>query len=219
VSGSLSADELVQSLAERGIRDQRVLAAVRRTPREAFVPEELRDLAWQDDALPIGLGQTISQPFMVAWMTELLELDGDETVLEIGTGSGYQTAILAQLASRVVTVERLRELSDAAQARLAALGVENVEFEVGDGTLGWPAGAPYDAILVTAGAPRLPQPLYDQLRPGGRLVIPIGDACVQTLETIHRGPGGPEVVRHGGCRFVPLLGAAGWPEPPDPNES
>lgn len=203
--------QLVEHLRRRGIEDRRVLDALLAVPRDRFVPPEVQDEAWDDTALPIGLGQTISQPMVVAWMTELLMLRGDETVLEIGTGSGYQTALLARLAASVVTLERLPELASAAASRLHALGVQNVEFVVGDGSLGWPDRAPYDAIIVTAGAPRLPAPLYEQLRPGGRLVIPIGDREQQQMERITRGEHGPVVERHGGCRFVPLIGAAGWP--------
>jgi protein-L-isoaspartate(D-aspartate) O-methyltransferase len=203
---------MIQLLRDRGIHDDRVLTAMREVPRNAFVPESMRDRAWDDNALPIECGQTISQPLIVAWMTELLQLRGDETVLEIGTGTGYQTAILARLARRVVSIERIPELSATAATRLAELDVDNVTLIVGDGTLGWPDGAPYDAILAAAGAPQLPQPLYDQLRPGGRLVLPIGDAREQDLQRIRRTPKGPLVESLGGCRFVPLIGAAGWSE-------
>lgn len=205
-------DRMLQLLRDRGIHDERVLAALAEVPRERFVPPEIRHQAWDDNALPIGCGQTISQPLIVAWMTELLELTGSEHVLEIGTGTGYQTAILARLARQVVSVERIPELSITAAQRLAELNIRNVELVVGDGSLGWPECAPYDAILAAAGAPQLPQPLYDQLAPGGRLVLPIGDAQQQDLQRIRRTPTGPAIESLGGCRFVPLIGAAGWPE-------
>lgn len=179
-------------------------------PRERFVPPDLWDRAYENSALPIEAGQTISQPLMVASMTQELELNGHERVLEIGTGSGYQTAILAELAREVITIERIEALAAPARERLEDLGYSNIEFHVGDGTLGWPAGAPYDAILVTAGAPRYPQPLYGQLAMGGRLVVPVGDESTQTLQVVTRTELGPHIRDAGGCRFVRLIGAAGW---------
>jgi protein-L-isoaspartate(D-aspartate) O-methyltransferase len=212
------ADRLVEWLQRRGISDPRVLSALRRVPRDRFVPESLASRAWDDDALPIGHGQTISQPYIVAWMTELLRLKGNESVLEVGTGSGYQTALLARLAAQVVTIERIAALSESARRLLDELGVTNVEYVIGDGTLGWPARAPYDGILVTAGAPDVPAPLYRQLKTGGRLVIPVGDSQMQWMQVVTKGPRGPQVERLEGCRFVPLIGEAGW-EPHRPASS
>ena len=205
-------EDLCRLLAARGISDRRTLAAVINVPRERFVPDELQSEAYDDNALPLGEGQTISQPFMVALMTQALELTGTETVLEVGTGSGYQAAILAELAARVVTIERLPSLAERAQVILRELGYENIEFHVGDGTLGCPDAAPFDGIVVTAGAPDVPAPLYRQLGDGGRLVIPVGDAGLQVLKVITKGPNGPVTRDAGGCRFVPLIGDAGWAE-------
>jgi protein-L-isoaspartate(D-aspartate) O-methyltransferase len=203
---------LREQLEGHGIADRRVLAAMQSTRRDLFVmPEDVED-AYADTALPIEAGQTISQPYIVARMTEALELTGDETVLEIGTGSGYQTAVLAQLCRRVVTVERFPELAEPARRLLDSLGYANVEFHVGDGTLGWPADAPYDGVLVTAAAPDVPAPLYNQLRFGGRLVIPVGDAELQTLQRIERHSDGPRVESLCQCKFVKLVGDAGWIE-------
>jgi protein-L-isoaspartate(D-aspartate) O-methyltransferase len=201
-------------LVARGISDARVLDAMRRVPRDAFVPAPTRVDAYADRALPIGGGQTISQPYMVALMTETLRLTGHERVLDVGTGSGYQTAVLAELAREVVTIERVPELADAARARLAALGYTNVDVRLGDGTIGVAERAPFDAILVAAGAPRVPAALKEQLASdGGRLVIPIGPPEHQWLTL---------VTRHGdrfteaasiGCVFVPLVGQQGWNPP------
>jgi protein-L-isoaspartate(D-aspartate) O-methyltransferase len=202
---------LIEELAKRGITDRRVLEAMAETPREQFVLEEYQRRAYEDRALPIDAGQTISQPYMVALMTEELRLSGEESVLEIGTGSGYQAAILARLCRRVVTVERIAELSARARTALEALGICAVECHVGDGSLGWPADAPYDGILVTAGAPEMPPELYAQLRLGGRLVIPIGTGYPQMLRTIIRRDNGPLVIDVCECSFVPLIGAEGWP--------
>lgn len=200
-------------LRERGIRDPRVLDAMERIPRERFVPPELERVAYRDRALSIGLGQTISQPYMVAGMTEALHLTGSERVLEIGTGSGYQTAILAALARHVYTVERVAELSERARGILAALGLENISFRIGDGSLGWPEEAPFDAILVTAGAPEPPPSLLAQLeKHGGRLVIPVGGQGLQELLRIEPNGAGFTRTRLMGCRFVPLIGKEGWPE-------
>jgi protein-L-isoaspartate(D-aspartate) O-methyltransferase len=201
---------MLELLRDRGIRDEAVLTAMREVPREEFVPAAIRGRAWDDSALPLEHGQTISQPLIVAWMTELLELAGDETVLDVGTGSGYQLAILCRLARRVVSIERLPQLSATAGERLAALGITNATLVIGDGTLGWPELAPYDAILVAAAAPEMPQPLYDQLALGGRLVLPVGSRESQEMQRIRKTAAGPVVESLGGCRFVPLIGTAGW---------
>jgi protein-L-isoaspartate(D-aspartate) O-methyltransferase len=197
-------------LRGRDIVDRRVLEAMERVPREEFVPEDLRDRAFDDAALPIGAGQTISQPYMVARIAEELGLDGGERVLDVGTGSGYQAAVLAELADEVHTIERIPELAEVARANLAAAGYGDVEVHVGDGSRGLPAHAPYDAIAVAAAAPGFPQALYDQLRPGGRLVVPIGGRRGQRLQVIVRSPEGPAVVRSVPCRFVPLVGEEGF---------
>ncbi len=204
---------ITDQLAARGIRDQRVLEAMRRVPRHAFVLEESRALAYADRALPIGSGQTISQPFMVAVMTEALLLKGTERVLEIGTGSGYQAAILAELALEVISIERRPELAETARAMLAALGYTNIRVIVGDGTVGYPSAPPFDGILVAAGAPRVPESLKQQLSAtGGRLVIPIGPAEQQRLAVIVRDGNGFSQSLREGCVFVPLVGAEAWPE-------
>jgi len=203
---------LLAELRHQGIRDERVLAAIGRVDRARFVRPEHRDRAWANVALPIGAGQTISQPYVVALMTEALALHGEERVLEIGAGSGYQAAILAELAAMVISIERHPKLASVAERRLAALGYRNVTIHVGDGTAGWPVGAPYDCIIVTAAAPRVPPPLLVQLRPdGGRLVIPIGPPEDQRLVAIERA--GDEYTERelGPVRFVPLIGRAGWP--------
>ncbi|HEV8067397.1 MAG TPA: protein-L-isoaspartate(D-aspartate) O-methyltransferase [Planctomycetaceae bacterium] len=204
------ARELRETLERRGITDLRVLDAIEETRRDLFVPDSLRYAAYEDDALPIGEGQTISQPYIVALMTQELRLGGDETVLEIGTGSGYQAAILARLARRVVTIERLERLSERARGVLSELGVSNVEFFVGDGTLGNPEHGPYDRVIVTASAPAVPEPLYEQLKPGGLIVAPVGDESSQDLVTLEKTPAGPRFTPLCGCRFVKLIGKAGW---------
>jgi protein-L-isoaspartate(D-aspartate) O-methyltransferase len=204
-------EALIASLRNE-IVDERTLQAMHRVPREEFVPPDLRHFAYDDRPLPIGHGQTISQPLMVATMTEALHLKGDEKVLEIGTGSGYQTAILAELAERVVTVERVPELADVAERRFRRLAYGNISVHVTGPTLGWPEEAPYDAILVTAGAPRIPRVLVEQLSLGGRLIIPVGGRTVQQLVSVTRQGGGVRVRRHGQCRFVPLIGDEAWPE-------
>lgn len=194
------------------IRDERVLAAMARIPRERFVPPEEQDLAYEDIPLPIGLDQTISQPFIVALMTELLELTGSEKVLEVGTGSGYQAAILAELARLVITVERLPALTEGAKRVLDSLGYTNVVVHLAEKTLGWPAEAPYDAIMVTAGAPKVPVDLLAQLAIGGRLVIPVGSRYVQELYKVTKRRK-KNIVQHlGGCRFVPLIDKNAWEE-------
>ncbi len=200
-------------IRNRGILDPRVLQAMRRVPRHRFIPRHLWDQAYNDYPLPIGENQTISQPYMVALMTEALELAGPEKVLEVGTGSGYQAAILAELAQEVFTIERLASLARAAEAVLKDLGYRNIHVLIGDGTLGWPKEAPYDAIMVTAGAPKIPPALLEQLALGGRLVIPVGDRYSQTLTRIRRTPEGNLRTEYlGGCRFVKLIGAQGWQE-------
>ena len=194
------------------IKDKRVLAAMSRIPRERFVPPENRHLAYEDMPLPIGLGQTISQPFIIALMTEALELTGKEKVLEIGTGSGYQAAILAELAQLVVTVERLPTLAEAARKVLESLGYGNIEIHLSEETLGWPEEAPYDAIMVTAGAPRVPNYLLAQLAIGGRLIIPVGSRYLQELYKVTRQRKKNKVQNLGGCRFVSLIGKGAWEE-------
>jgi protein-L-isoaspartate(D-aspartate) O-methyltransferase len=201
-----------RQLRRRDVKDERVLAAMERVPRELFLPEGVRGRAYDDAALPIGGGQTMSQPYMVAKMSELLSLDGDERVLDVGTGSGYHAAVLAELAQEVVTIERVPELAEGARENLRAAGYDNVEVRVGDGTLGVPDRAPYDAIAVAAAAPLLPESLYDQLKVGGRIVVPVGGRSNQRLELIVRSPEGPAVVRSVPCRFVPLLGEEGFSE-------
>jgi protein-L-isoaspartate(D-aspartate) O-methyltransferase len=199
-------------LRARGIVDQRVLDAMERVPRELFVPPEARSRAYDDVALPIGYGQTISQPYMVALICEVLALRGDERVLDVGTGSGYQAAVLAELAAEVYTIERIPELAEQARANLEAAGYDRVHVHVGDGTLGLPEYAPYDAIAVAAAAPGLPQALYEQLEPRGRLAIPVGGRWGQRLELVIRSPEGPAVARSVPCRFVPLVGEEGFAE-------
>ena len=192
-------------LIQRGISDQRVLDAMDRVPREAFVDEEYRDAAYDDRALPIQCGQTISQPYIVALMTEALRLEGPERVLEIGTGSGYQTAVLAELAREVVTVERHAELSASASRVLEELGYKNVRFVVGDGSQGYAALSPYDRIIVTAAAPQLPQPLVDQLAEGGILVVPVAADDGEELQAIRKVGGKLQSTFLSYCRFVPLV--------------
>ena len=203
---------LCEQLGERGITDERVLAAIGEVPREHFVPRELLRDAYADIALPIGEGQTISQPFIVALMSEALQLTGEETVLEIGTGSGYQAAVLSRLCRHVVTVERLASLSLPTQHLLAELNIANVTFAIGDGTLGWPELAPYDGILVTAAAPDIPRPLFEQLKEGGKLIIPVGPIESQALLSVEKQNGQPVSQQLCECRFVKLIGEAGWSE-------
>jgi protein-L-isoaspartate(D-aspartate) O-methyltransferase len=201
---------LLVSLAAE-VRDTRVVGAIGRVPREEFVPDELRHSAYENVPLPIGYGQTISQPLIVGLMTEALLLRGDETVLEIGTGSGYQAAVLSLLAAQIISVERVPPLAERAAETLRRLGYSNVEVHAGGEGLGWPEAAPYDAIIVTAAAPEVPRELLDQLGVGGRLVIPVGSRDLQELVRIVKTPEG--ALRHnlGPCRFVPLLGRNAWP--------
>jgi protein-L-isoaspartate(D-aspartate) O-methyltransferase len=206
------AERMVRTqLARRGIRNERVLAAMREVPRHVFVEENLLDEAYDDNPLPIGHGQTISQPYMVAIMTELLGLEGTERVLEIGTGSGYQAAILTRLCSWVYSIETVRELSERAERIIDQCGYHNITLKVGDGSLGWPEQAPFDAIIVTAGAPAVPEPLVQQLVEGGRLVIPVGDRYSQALKRVTKTAQGQKIENHTGCRFVDLIGTFGWP--------
>jgi len=199
-----------QQLRGRDVVDERVLAAMERVPRELFVPERLRRRAYEDAALPIGEGQTISQPYMVARIAEALALTGDEHVLDVGTGSGYQAAVLAELAEEVDTIERIPALAEQARDNLKAAGYERVQVHVGDGSQGLAARAPFSAIAVAAAAPELPQTLYEQLELRGRLVVPVGRRGVQQLQVIVRSPEGPAVLRSVPCRFVPLLGEEGF---------
>jgi protein-L-isoaspartate(D-aspartate) O-methyltransferase len=207
-------ERMVRDLvAGRGVHDQRVLAAMRKVPRHLFVRDHLRSQAYGDHALPIGAAQTISQPYVVARMTELLEVSPHHSVLEIGTGSGYQTALLALLARRVYSLERIAELAQQAIPRIRQLGYENVKIQVFDGTVGWSEWAPYDRILVAAGAPKVPEPLLGQLAPGGSLLIPEGDRHAQRL-VLYRKSARGELRRKEGeeVGFVPLLGRHGWKE-------
>jgi protein-L-isoaspartate(D-aspartate) O-methyltransferase len=203
--------EMVEAqLRRRGINDERVLGAVESVPRHEFVPGELREKAYEDAPLPIGGGQTISQPYIVARMTEALQVKPSDRVLEVGTGCGYQAAVLAKLAEEVFTIEYLRALGLEAAERLARLGYENVHVHCGDGTLGLKECAPFDAILVAAAAPEVPAPLMEQLAEGGRLIVPVGDAANQELQLMERQ--GTTLLRSklDACRFVPLLGYHGW---------
>ena len=207
----LAREKMVKNqLMPRGIKDAGVLKAMGKIPRDRFVEEALVGEAYNDHPLPIGHGQTISQPFIVALMTEALELTGEEKTLEIGTGSGYQTAILADLSKKVYTIERIRPLLVKARNTLAELGYNNILFKAFDGTLGWKEYEPYDTIIVTAGAPKIPQPLLDQLAEGGRLVIPVGNKFSQELIKVSRKKGNYLQENLGGCRFVDLVGVHGW---------
>lgn len=201
-----------RQLIPRGIHDPLVLKAMEKVPREAFVPEDLRESAYGDNPLPIGEGQTISQPYIVALMTEALELKGSEKVLEIGTGSGYQAAVLAEIAKEVYTVERIARLSEKAEQILGRLDYTNIHFKIFNGTLGWPEHAPYDGIMVTAGAPETPDPLINQLAEGGRMIIPVGDTLGQDLLKIRKANGRTLTEDLGPVRFVRLIGEHGWEE-------
>ena len=202
---------LVRVLRQQGIHDEAVLAAIGRIRREAFVPPELADEAYENVALPIGQGQTISQPYVVAVMSQALQVDRANRVLEVGTGSGYQAAILAELADAVVSVERVPALLASAGRILAGLGYQNVELHLANGSLGWEPGAPYDRIIVTAAGPAVPDALLAQLGVGGRLVMPIGTRTEQDLVLVRRTPDGFERSSLGGVRFVPLVGEGAWP--------
>jgi len=202
---------LIEHLSQE-IKDKRVLKVMSRIPRELFVPEDCYFAAYEDRPLPIGFGQTISQPFIIALMTEALELKGNEKVLELGTGSGYQAAILAELAKLVITVERIPQLVESAERVLRRLGYTNVEIHLTEKSLGWAAGAPYDAIIVTAGAPSIPQVLVDQLTFWGRLVIPVGSQWQQELWKVTKLKKRNRIENLGGCRFVPLIGEGAWEE-------
>lgn len=197
-------------IASRGVRDPRVLEAMMRVPRHRFIPENMQVRAHEDAPLPIGDGQTISQPYMVAWMTELLHLRDTDKVLEVGTGSGYQAAILCELSARVFSIEKYSSLAAKAGERLSSLGYNNITIRVGDGTCGWPEEAPFDGIIVTAGAPSVPQSLMEQLADGGRLVIPVGSSGMQMLTLVTREGAKYHTSEEGTCVFVPLVGKYGW---------
>lgn len=201
-----------EQVVSRDIRDPKVIAAMRKVPRHLFVEEALRDQAYTDRPLPIGEKQTISQPYMVALMTEALQLTGKEKVLEIGAGSGYQTAILAEIGRHVFSIERILSLTMRARTLLLDLGYTNIEIKFSDGTQGWVGESPFDAIIVTAGSPDIPQPLIDQLTIGGRLVIPVGDESGQDLIRVTKTEEGLRKEDLGGCRFVKLIGKYGWDE-------
>ena len=203
-------DRMADEVAGRGVTDARVLAAMRKVPRHRFVEEALRDRAYGDYPLPIGEGQTISQPFIVGRMTELLRLSGLEKVLEVGTGSGYQAAVLGQCAARVCTVERLPRLAARARRMLEELGYSNVWGRTANGTFGWPDEAPFDRILVAAGGPAVPPPLFEQLAEGGLMVMPVGGPDTQRLQLIEKVRGEMRVTEDSGCVFVPLIGKYAW---------
>ncbi len=204
-------DFMVQTqLIPRGIHDERVLRAMRKVPRHLFVDESSRYKAYEDMALPINEGQTISQPYMVAVMTELLELKGTEKVLEVGTGSGYQAAILAELSKEVYTIERFEKLAQEAEEKFRALGYNNINVRTGDGTLGWTEEAPFDRIIITAGTPRVPDPLIQQLAQGGIIVGPVGERFSQQLVKVKKSAQGLSEEFHTVCVFVPLVGKYGW---------
>jgi len=199
-----------EQLLTRDIHDSRVLAAMTKVPRHRFVPDVLRSRAYEDNPLPIGEHQTISQPYIVALMAQALELKGDESVLEIGTGCGYAAAILAELCATVYSIEMIEELAARARALLTSLGYHNIYSQVGDGTLGWEERAPYDGIIVSACGPQIPRPLVEQLKPDGRLVFPMGEEEFQTLVRIRRTNSGLREEYLGDCRFVKLKGSYGW---------
>jgi len=199
-----------EQLIPRGIENQRVLAAFLKVERHKFVAEELTNSAYADFPVPIGEGQTISQPYMVALMTEKLDLTGNEKVLEIGTGSGYQAAILGELSKEVYTIERFPKLSRLAQSTLESLGYSNIKVRVGDGTLGWPEEMPFDRIIITAASPRIPLPLTEQLKDGGKMILPLGDAFSQMLTIVEKKGGRLNSIDVCGCVFVPLVGKYGY---------
>ncbi|NLW31950.1 MAG: protein-L-isoaspartate(D-aspartate) O-methyltransferase [Fibrobacter sp.] len=206
----IARERLIKKLRDKGITDEHVLEAFRKVPRHLFVDGAMYAQAYDDNALPIGFGQTISQPYIVALMSELLELKKDEKILEIGTGSGFQAAILAQFSRRVYTIERNRELGETARKRLRSMGYENIVFKTGDGTCGWAQFAPFNKIIVTAGAPVVPQTLSDQLAIGGRMIIPTGDRKNQCLSIYDKTEQGMEYHSVGDVVFVPLIGEHGW---------
>lgn len=208
----IAAERLIRKLRENGITDEKVLDAFRKVRRHEFVDGAMYAQAYDDNALPIGFGQTISQPSIVALMTQILELKRDEKILEIGTGSGFQTAILSQFSRRVYTIERHRELGDAARKRLRAMGYANIVFKIGDGTGGWPQHAPFDKIIVTAGAPVVPQILSDQIAVGGKMLIPTGDRQHQELLIYNKDSSGITCKSIANVVFVPLIGEHGWEE-------
>jgi protein-L-isoaspartate(D-aspartate) O-methyltransferase len=206
----IAIERLVKKLREKGITDENVLDAFRKVPRHLFINNTLYAQAYDDNALPIGNGQTISQPYVVALMTQILKLGKDQKILEIGTGSGFQTAILAQFSRRVYTIERNRDLGTIALRRLRDMGYQNIVFKIGDGTKGWVQHTPYDRIIVTAGAPAIPQELVDQLAMGGRMIIPTGNRSIQELEVYEKQPEGISKSKAGSVLFVPLIGEKGW---------
>ena len=208
-----SGEAIARQVLDKGIRDPRLLEVLASIPRDRFLPPETRDLARADRAVEIGLDQTISQPYIVAVMTLELELKGPERVLEIGTGSGYQSAVLARLADQVFTVERFAELSLRARGVLDGLGFANIRYRIGDGSLGWPEEAPFDRIIVTAAAPALPPSLFDQLAEGGLIVVPIGNDELQQITIVRKRRGKPSKREVLSCRFVKLVGEQGWQEP------
>ena len=212
VKPEIASERLIKHLRLKGIGTEAVLDAFRKVPRHLFVDGAMYAQAYDDNALPIGCGQTISQPYVVALMTQCLDVKTDQKILEIGTGSGFQTAILAQFSRRVYTIERHRELGDAARKRLRAMGYENVVFKIGDGTKGWPQFAPFDRIIVTAGAPAVPQSFVKQLAEGGIMVIPRGDRGYQELEIYSKHGADIDKRVMGGVVFVPLIGQEGWKE-------
>lgn len=199
-----------EQLMPRGIKNQKVLDAFRKVERHKFIPENLRNSAYADFPVPIGEGQTISQPYIVALMTECLNLNGQDKVLEIGTGSGYQAAILAELAGEVYTIERFETLAKRAEAILNELGYTNIKIKVGDGTLGWEEAAPFDKIIITAASPQIPLPLTEQLRENGKLILPLGESFSQVLTLVEKKKGKLEFMDICGCVFVPLVGKHGW---------
>lgn len=203
---------VAEQLVTRMISDPRVLAAMEKVPRQLFVDEDLRERSYEDGPLPIGRGQTISQPYIVALMAQALELKGQEKVLEIGTGSGYEAAVLAELCAEVFSIERVEELAEKARSLLTGLGYKNINVRVGDGTLGWEEHAPYDDAVISAAAPQIPRPILDQLRPEGYLVLPLGEEDLQTLVRIRKGKDGLKEEYLGECRFVKLKGTYGWKE-------
>jgi protein-L-isoaspartate(D-aspartate) O-methyltransferase len=201
---------VAEQLVARGIKDLRVIAVMRKVPRHSFVAEDLRDRAYNDEPLAIGNKQTVSQPYMVGLMAEALQLTGNEKVLEIGTGCGYAAAVLAELCHKLFSIERIDELAIKARLTLTSLGYRNVVIQAGDGTLGWPEHAPYDAAVISAAAPQIPRPLLEQLKPNGMLLLPMGEEELQTLVRIRKGQEGIKEEYLGECRFVKLRGAYGW---------